>query len=107
MSTSNYIKVNPAGYQSISATSSTAVGITISAASAASASKPVPNYAVIVAETAGIRWRDDGTAPVNAASGGFPVAAGLPFEYDGPLAAIQFVSQAGTATVHVATYRTF
>lgn len=104
MAQANYVNLRPRGYQPISATSSTAVSITISAASAASATLPVPDYALISPETQGIRWRDDGTAPTAAVSGGFPLAVGQTLEYDGPVASLQFIAQAGTATVNVSLY---
>ncbi len=108
MGQGNYERLAPAGYQSITATSSTAGAVTVTAfaASAASATRPEPSYAVIVPETAGIRWRDDGTAAVNATSGGAPLAAGQYMEYDGPIRSLSFISQSGSAVVHVSLYRT-
>ena len=107
MAFGNYIVLGPAGYQPISATSSTAVSITIAAASAASATRTDPTFALITPETSAIRWRDDGTAPTAAVSGGFPLAVGQTLEYDGPLRNIQFIAQAGTSTVNVALYRAY
>lgn len=93
----------PGGILSLSATSSTAVGLTIASASAASASFPGPNFAFIIAETQAVRWRDDGTAPT--ATVGVPLAAGVAFGYDGDLRKLQFIGQAGQAIVNVALYR--
>lgn len=114
MGLSNYVTYKPVGYASISATSSTAVALSANfpAASAASATTARPNepttpdVCIITPETAGIRIRDDGTSAVNAASGGYPLAAGQHMEYDGNLGVVNFVSQSGTATVHVLYYRT-
>jgi hypothetical protein len=79
-------------YQQMSVT--TVVGLT---------SPPTQStYAIIIPETNGIRWRDDGTNPT--ASIGMPVAAGSTFVYDGDVSALKIVSQTGTATVNVSYY---
>ncbi len=107
MAASNYVNLESRGYFPVSATSSTAVALTSTyaqAASAASAWRPIPNYAVITPETQAIRWRDDGTAPTAAISGGFPVAVGQVLEYDGEIGKIQVIAQAGTATINVVLY---
>lgn len=106
MASSHYVNLESRGYFPISATSSTAIALSasITAASAASATRPIPNYALIIAETQAIRWRDDGTAPTAAISGGMPLAVGTPMEYDGEINKFQFISQAGTATVNVTLY---
>lgn len=59
-------------------------------------------YAVIYVEGAGIRWRDDGTAPT--ASVGMPVSAGQDFQYSGQLESIQMIQQASGAIVNVTWY---
>jgi hypothetical protein len=59
-------------------------------------------YAIIIPETNGIRWRDDGTNPTAAI--GMPVAAGATLVYDGDLSAIKIVSQTGTSTVNVSYF---
>ncbi len=109
MGTTNYTQLRPFQYQSISATSSTAAGIstTTFSASAASATITPPQLALCVPETAAVRWRDDGTAPTNATTGGMPLAVGQYLEYDGDLRNLSFISQAGTARIHVSLYRVY
>ena len=104
MAQTTYTPLAPTGYQSITATSSTAVSCTVPTPSNAS-TVTASNYAVFTAETAAVRWRDDGVAPVNATTGGFPLAVGALLQYDGKLSAIQFISQSGTATIHASYYR--
>ena len=58
--------------------------------------------ALIVVETQGVRWRDDGTAPT--ASVGMPLATGVSLSYDGDLKAIRFIQQALSATLNVSYY---
>lgn len=58
--------------------------------------------ALIVPETQGVRWRDDGTAPT--ASIGMPVAAGSFLNYDGNLQNIRFIQQTASATLNVSYY---
>lgn len=58
--------------------------------------------ALIVADTQGVRWRDDGTAPT--ASVGMPLAVGVSLSYDGDLKAIRFIQQAASATLNVSYY---
>ena len=79
-------------YQQMSVT--TVVGLTSPPAQA--------TYAIIIPETNGIRWRDDGTDPT--ATVGMPVAAGSTLVYDGDLSKIKIVSQTGTATVNVSYF---
>jgi len=93
----------PGGTQALSATSSTAVGVTITAASAASALWTAPNYAFIVAETTSVRWRDDGTDPTATVGVLLPTNTG--FEYDGELSKLKFISTGAQAIVTVAQYR--
>ena len=61
------------------------------------------SIAEICVETAGIRYRDDGTAPT--ALVGLPVAAGTCWAYAGPLSAIQFIAQTGSPTIDVSYYK--
>jgi hypothetical protein len=58
--------------------------------------------ALIVAETQGVRWRDDGVAPT--ASVGMPLATGVSLSYDGDLKAIRFIQQTASATLNVSYY---
>lgn len=60
-------------------------------------------WALICAETAAVRWRDDGTAPT--ASVGQPLAAGQCFQYAGPLLTIQFIAQTGSPVLDISYYR--
>lgn len=59
-------------------------------------------YVVIVPETNGLRYRDDGTDPTAAI--GIPVSAGQTLTYDGSLSKLRIVSQTGTSTVNIAYY---
>ena len=61
-----------------------------------------PTMALIVADTQGVRWRDDGVAPT--ASVGMPLAAGVPLLYDGDMTLIRFIEQAATATLNITYY---
>lgn len=58
--------------------------------------------AQICVETAGVRYRDDGTAAT--ASLGIPVSAGTCFAYSGPLSALSFTAQSGSPTIDVSYY---
>lgn len=61
-----------------------------------------PLFALIIAETQGVRWRDDGTAPTG--SIGMPLAVGVPLQYDGDLTKIQFIEQAASAKLNISYY---
>lgn len=61
-----------------------------------------PSIALIVAESAAVRWRDDGVAPT--ASVGMPLAAGVTLQYDGDLTYIQFIEQSGSSKLNVSYY---
>lgn len=61
-----------------------------------------PSIAIITAETQGVRWRDDGTAPT--ASVGMPLAAGATLQYDGDLTQIRFIEQALSAKLNITYY---
>lgn len=66
----------------------------------------VPNGATVAqicVETAGVRYRDDGTAPTSTV--GMPVASGTCFQYAGPLSVVQFIAQTGAPTLDVAYYK--
>jgi hypothetical protein len=88
------------GYQQVTSLSS-AAGLTVPQTTPGGlAEKPV--FALIVAEGAAVRWRDDGTAPT--ASVGMPLAIGVPLQYDGDLNKIQFIQQAATAKINISYY---
>lgn len=61
-----------------------------------------PVFALIVAEVAGVRWRDDNTVPT--ASVGMPLAVGVPLQYDGDLTKIRFIQQSAGAIINVSYY---
>jgi hypothetical protein len=56
-------------------------------------------YVVITIETAGIRWRDDGTAPT--ASVGMPVNSGATFSYTASFSKFQMIQQTSGAVADV------
>lgn len=58
--------------------------------------------ALIVAETQGVRWCDDGTNPT--ASVGMPIAAGAYLNYDGDLNRVKFIEQTAGAKLNVSYY---
>jgi len=58
--------------------------------------------ALIVAESQGVRWRDDGTAPT--ASIGMPLPVLVTLSYDGDLSKIRFIQQAASAILNVSYY---
>lgn len=88
------------GYQQISSLSS-ATGLTVPARDA-NGNVQQPTFALIIAETQGVRWRDDGTNPT--ASVGMPLAAGVPLQYDGDLSKIKFIEQTGSAKLNISYY---
>lgn len=115
MGQSNYTSYAPVGYISTTATSATAIALSanmpVAGAASATTARPItvttPDYCVITPETAGIRFRDDNIAAVNATTGGFPIPVGAFFEYDGQISTgASFISQSGTATVHILYYKT-
>ena len=88
------------GYQQI-ATVSSSVGLTVpTLAPDGLNAKPV--FALIIAEGAPVRWRDDGTAPT--ASVGMPLAVGVPLQYDGDLTKIRFIEQSASAKLNISYY---
>jgi hypothetical protein len=60
------------------------------------------NFALIVAETQDVRWRDDGTAPTSTV--GMLLKAGVIFQYDGDLSKIKFIETASSAKVNISYY---
>ena len=88
------------GYQQITNLSA-ATGLTIPTVTPEGLNgKPV--FALIVAEGAPVRWRDDNTAPT--ASVGMPLAIGVPLQYDGDLSKIRFIQQSATARLNISYY---
>lgn len=88
------------GYQQITSLSA-ATGLTVPTQTP-DGSKQQPTFALIIAETQGVRWRDDGTAPT--ASVGMPLAVGVPLQYDGDLTKIKFIEQTGSAKLNISYY---
>lgn len=82
----------PMGYQQLSSLSS-ATGLTVPTGA---------RVALIVAETQGVRFRDDGTAPT--ATVGMPLPANTQFQYSGNLSKIKFIEQAASAKLNVLYY---
>lgn len=88
------------GYQQI-ATLTSSTGLTVPTITPEGLNgKPV--FALIIAEGAPVRWRDDGTAPT--ASVGMPLAVGVPLQYDGDLAKIRFIEQSASAKLNISYY---
>lgn len=100
---SNLLKVvtNCLGYQQITDLSAS-IGLTLPATDPTGLSC-TPAFALIIAETQGVRWRDDGVAPT--ASVGMPLAVGIPLQYDGDLSKIRFIEQAASAKLNISYYR--
>ena len=61
-----------------------------------------PVFALIIAEGAPVRWRDDGTNPT--ATVGIPLAIGVPLQYDGDLTKIKFIEQSASAKLNISYY---
>lgn len=99
----NTLKVvtNCIGYQQITSLSAS-TGLTVPLLDATGLNCE-PVFALIIAETQGVRWRDDGTAPT--ASVGMPLSPGIPFQYDGDLNKIRFIEQAASAKLNISYYR--
>jgi len=89
------------GYQQIISLG-TSAGLTLPTTDANGLNCP-PAFALIVAESQGVRWRDDGVAPT--ASVGMPLAVGIPLQYDGDLSKIRFIEQASGAKLNISYYR--
>lgn len=88
------------GYQQITSLSA-AAGLTIPAVTPEGLNgKPV--FALVIAEGAPVRWRDDNTAPT--ASVGMPLAVGVPLQYDGDLSKIRFIEQSASAKLNISYY---
>lgn len=84
---------SPLGYQQItSLATSTALSVPTGA-----------TIAVISVEAAGVRYRDDGTAPTAAI--GMPLLAGANFTYGGNLASLRFIAISGSPVLNVSYYK--
>jgi hypothetical protein len=88
------------GYQQITDLSS-AVGLTVPTQTP-NGSNTKANFALIIAETQNVRWRDDGTNPT--ASVGMLLVAGTPLQYDGDLSRIKFIETTGSAKLNISYY---
>lgn len=89
------------GYQQITSLSAS-TGLTLPTTDATGLNC-APAFALIIAETQGVRWRDDGVAPT--ASVGMPLAVGIPLQYDGDLSKIRFIEQTAGAKLNISYYR--
>ena len=88
------------GYQQITSLSA-AAGLTVPVVTPEGLNgKPV--FALIVAEGAPVRWRDDNISPT--ASVGMPLAIGVPLQYDGDLRKIKFIEQSASAKLNISYY---
>ena len=81
------------GYQQITLSGATGLTVPVGA-----------NLAIIAADTAAVRWRDDGTAPT-ATIGMHLSNTGEPLQYSGPLAKIQFIAETGSPVLNISYYR--
>jgi hypothetical protein len=89
------------GYQQLG-TLTSATGLTVPARDPISGMDVKANFALIVAETQDVRWRDDGTDPTS--SVGMLLKAGVIFQYDGDLSKIKFIEVTASAKVNVSYY---
>lgn len=88
------------GYQQITDLSS-AIGLTVPARTPEGLSAKA-NFALIIAETQNVRWRDDGVDPT--ASVGMLLVAGTPLQYDGDLSKIKFIESTASAKLNISYY---
>ena len=88
------------GYEQIT-TVSASVGLTVPVRDLNGMSCK-PAIALIVAEGAAVRWRDDDVDPT--ASIGMPLAIGVTLQYDGDLGKIKFIEQAASAKINISYY---
>ena len=88
------------GYQQITRLSSS-TGLTLPTTDTNGMSC-TPAFALIVAETQGVRWRDDGTDPTS--SVGMPIYVGTSLLYDGNLANLRFINTVAGGKINVSYY---
>lgn len=88
------------GYQQITSLSA-ATNLTVPARDPNGLSQE-PTFALIVAETQAVRWRDDGTNPTTTV--GMPLAVGVPLQYDGDLSKIKFIEQTAGGVLNISYY---
>ena len=88
------------GYQQIT-NLSVSIGLTVPV-NAPDGLNAKPVFALIIAEGAPVRWRDDGTAPT--ATVGMPIAVGVPLQYDGDLTKIRFIQQSASGILNISYY---
>lgn len=88
------------GYQQITSLSA-AAGLTVPTIDK-NGNKQQPTFALIIAESKDVRWRDDGTDPT--ASVGMPLAIGVPLQYDGDLTRIKFIETSASAKLNISYY---
>jgi hypothetical protein len=88
------------GYQQITNLSS-AVGLTVPVLDKNGLNQK-PTFALIVAETEAVRWRDDGVNPTTTV--GMPLAVGVPLQYDGDLSRIKFIEQTSGGVLNISYY---
>jgi hypothetical protein len=92
--------VMPLGYCQLTASGTAAL---ISTCSGGIPARTV--WAIVVVETANIRWRDDGTAPT--ASVGMPLgptAAAAALTYSGTMSAFEIIAVSGSPVVNISFY---
>jgi hypothetical protein len=76
---------------------------TVLSAAVALSNVPVGSrYAIITAESANVRWRDDGTSPT--ASIGMPLADGDTLVYTGDPTKLKFIEETASAKINVSYY---
>ena len=88
------------GYQQITSLSA-AAGLTVPTTDK-NGSKQQPTFALIIAESKDVRWRDDGTDPT--ASVGMPIYVDTSLLYDGDLTKIRFINVVSGGKVNVSYY---